>query len=230
MTNLHETVSLFTQLGGNLILSPESFAQKLSHIKAFVFDWDGVFNTGTKGENLPSTFSEPDSMGTNMLRYGYWRANGETLPTMAILTGAHNPVSHAFAQREHFHAVFMRFKYKVEAVEQFMDTYGLQWSEVSYCFDDIIDLSVAEQCGMRVLVRREANPLFLQYVRENDLCDYITAQPGGSYAVREVCELFLGIMGNYESTITGRIHYSQEYKRYLKQRNQTEPMLFTPDS
>jgi len=42
--------AIFTQLGGEFITPVSELAEKLSSVKAFIFDWDGVFNDGTKNE------------------------------------------------------------------------------------------------------------------------------------------------------------------------------------
>ena len=45
-------------------------------------------STPAKGEGAESTYSEPDSMGTNLLRYALWRQQGE-LPIAALITETH---------------------------------------------------------------------------------------------------------------------------------------------
>ena len=47
--------------------------QKLQQVKAFIFDWDGVFNDGRKDIQGNSGFSEIDSMGINMMRFSYYQ-------------------------------------------------------------------------------------------------------------------------------------------------------------
>ena len=44
---------------------------RLDKIKAFVFDWDGVFNNGAKDSEGASPFNEVDAMGTNLLRFNH---------------------------------------------------------------------------------------------------------------------------------------------------------------
>ena len=38
-----DLISLFEDLGGEFITPPVKLMQKWSKIKAFIFDWDGVF-------------------------------------------------------------------------------------------------------------------------------------------------------------------------------------------
>src|SRR5436853_3976192 len=44
-------------------------------------------------------------------------------------------------------------------------------------------------CGIRILVNRKTAPLFIKYVKENKLADYITGAESGKFPVREGCEL-----------------------------------------
>ena len=90
-------VEKFTAAGGNFVTPVEELIQKLAECRAVVFDWDGVFNAGRKGHTSSSGFAEVDSMGTNMLRYGLWRRQGE-LPYTAIITGENNESAIGFAQ------------------------------------------------------------------------------------------------------------------------------------
>jgi hypothetical protein len=45
--------TIFTKLGGQFMSSMEALEIKLGGIKAFVFDWDGVFNNGVKNIDNP---------------------------------------------------------------------------------------------------------------------------------------------------------------------------------
>ena len=51
---------MFEKAGGIFCTPAVSILQKLQTVKAFVFDWDGVFNDGTKGglPNWPEVVAE----------------------------------------------------------------------------------------------------------------------------------------------------------------------------
>src|SRR5580698_1227362 len=98
----------FEDAGGNFMNSYPWFVTKLSHVKAFLFDWDGVFNSGVKGEGIHSGFTEADSMGLNMLRLSYWLTNSK-IPLLGIITGQNNQSAIQLAKREHFNAVYYGF-------------------------------------------------------------------------------------------------------------------------
>ncbi|OQX97662.1 MAG: hypothetical protein B6I20_12200 [Bacteroidetes bacterium 4572_117] len=223
---LTEITKPFENLGGEFISSPKFIQEKLKGIKAFIFDWDGVFNSGTKGEGISSTYTEADSMGTNLLRFGYWLGHKE-LPIMAIITGENNLSAKKLAQREHFHHIYFKIANKATALEHLLNSYNLKEEEVAFCFDDVLDFPIAEKCGLRFMVRRDASPLFKQYAIENKLCDYITSQQGGNHAVREVSDLVLGLTGQINNVIKERTAFSELYTNYLTQRNTPVTKMFT---
>src|SRR6185436_226533 len=156
-------IKLFEKGGGEFISPPSLFIDKLKKVKAVLFNWDGVFNNGFKQGTYGSVFSEVDSMGTNMLRYALWRASS-VLPVTAIITGETNPSALQLAQRECFHAVYSHMKDKGEAFARFLTEYKLQPSEVLFFFDDVLDLSVAQQCGARIMIGRKSTPMLTQFV------------------------------------------------------------------
>jgi 3-deoxy-D-manno-octulosonate 8-phosphate phosphatase (KDO 8-P phosphatase) len=101
---------------------------------------------------------------------------------------------------------------------------------VAFVFDDVLDLSVASKAQLRFMVRRTASPLLMQYVRINRLADYITAHSGNNHAVREICELLLGLSGMYETVVSKRSAYDAQYARYIETRNQIPTMFFTREA
>lgn len=219
----------FENLGGEFVLPAEKIAEKLLNIKAFVFDWDGVFSLGAKGVGVSSSFTEADSMGTNMLRYSYWRKNEEKPLAMAIITGANNPTAIQFAKREHFYAVYSSIHDKSKAIEHFCKLNDIEPHQVACCFDDVNDFPMARICGLRFMVRRAASPLLLDFARENKLCDYITGSQSGQFAVREITDLVMGMHNVYNDVIFSRIEYDQAYQHYFKNRQARETVFFTND-
>lgn len=217
---------IFCAQGGEFITPTTVFSEKLKKIKAFIFDWDGVFNDGTKNEQGTSNFSEIDSMGVNLLRFGWWHTNSE-MPYTAVISGERNVLSFQLVKREHYDSCYFRIKHKIAALEHFMNIYDLRPEQVAFFFDDALDLSIAEQCGLRILIRHQGNPLFQRYVIDNGLVDYITGQTGGAFAVREGCELLLGLRQIHDQTLTKRLHFYPEYDQYLSERQLIESFFYT---
>ena len=209
----------FEKIGGRFMTSYPQIVGKIQMLKAIVFDWDGVFNTGTKGGGSPSTYNEADSMGTNLLRFGLFRLNGSVPPT-SIITGAVNETAIQFVEREHFDQLYFKSINKKTAFKDFLETHGLSASEVVFFYDDVLDLSLAEQCGLAIQIRRHGSPLFDSFTEKYNYPDYITGNYGGQNAIREGCELILGAAGLFEEVMADRLDFTDTYQKYLQTRNE----------
>ncbi len=223
---IEEIKELFENIGGNFVTDINIIQKKLESIKAYVFDWDGVFNDGSKGESKSSNYSEVDSMGTNILRLGHWLENSGTLPIVAIITGESNKMAHYIAERENFNHIYFSFKNKAMALQHLLKTFDLSANELAFFFDDILDFSIAQQCGLRFMISRDGSPLLHKYAIENNMADYISGQTGGQFAVREICELLLGLNKNYEKAVGVRTEFGKQYQEYLNQRSQVKLQKF----
>src|ERR1700739_4497109 len=106
----------YEAIGATFLLPENEMKQKLRTIKAFVFDWDGVFNTGEKNGGGSSSFNEVDSMGTNLLRFGYYLQHKQ-LPKTAVISGEKNETAFYFANREHFDASYFKIVNKKWALD-----------------------------------------------------------------------------------------------------------------
>ncbi len=214
---------------GTFILSPEAIRQKLQGIKAFVFDWDGVFNGGQKDEHGSSPFNEIDSMGTNMLRFNHYLRNGSNA-VVAIITGERNKAALSLARREHFNSVYCGIKFKADALKDLCSKHHIRPEEVAFMFDDVLDFSVAALCGLRIMVNRDCNPLLIRHALDHHLVDYLTASDGNHFAVREMTELLTGISGIYTETLNERSAFTTKYQDYLAARNTANTQLYTVEN
>ena len=222
---MQDIKGIFVKQGADFRASPLKIQEKLNGIKAFIFDWDGVFNSGRKGNNSSSDFTEGDAMGTNMLRFSYQLKNGFN-PMMFIVTGALNPTAIDFVNREHFNGLFVRFLNKVDALPVLKERFQLEPDQCAFIFDDILDLSLAAKVGLRFFVSKSSNPVLNRYVLQNNYSDYMTGHDGTENAVREVCELIIGLNENFEDTIKHRIDFSSVYSEYYNSRNKIVPSFF----
>jgi len=221
-------IESFTKAGGVFHIAPALFLERLKHIKAFVFDWDGVFNNGSKGEGLGSTYSEPDSVGTNLLRFSFWLSE-EAMPVFAIITGASNATAISFAKREHFNHVYSKALHKQDAAKHLCNHLGLKMSEICFFFDDVLDISIAREAGLRIFLPRKTGFAFNKYVADHLLSDYTCAMDGGNYGVREACELMMTLNGNFDDVVKNRVAFEGAYENYLDERNAIVPHYFVRD-
>ncbi|MBX2983877.1 MAG: hypothetical protein KF843_14460 [Flavobacteriales bacterium] len=203
---------------------PAELQRRMQNIKAVLFDWDGVFNDGWKDIDGGSPFSEVGSMGVNMLRFALWLKNGVN-PPAAVITGQINPHAEKFVQREKFHAIYMGYINKPDAFEVFLRDNDLKPQEVAFFFDDAIDLALAKECGLRVMIGRKGGERFTNHVIARGETDIVTANSGGENGLREATEAVIELIGNFADVFEHRAAFTEPYQRYLQERNATEPRV-----
>jgi 3-deoxy-D-manno-octulosonate 8-phosphate phosphatase (KDO 8-P phosphatase) len=204
--------------GGQFITMPDAFKLKLANLKAIVADWDGVFNNGCKSADMGSGFSEPDSLGLNMFRFAYWLETQTILP-IAIITGEPNESAKMLAVREKFNGLYFGTKDKKSALNHFTEANQLHLANTAIFFDDIIDVSMLKDTGLRFMVNRPGPKAFEEYIVKNHLADYITSTFGGQNAVREIAELLLVMNGSLDKVIEERTRFSDAFKTYMDARD-----------
>ena len=211
---------------GQFITSATFLKQKLKQVKAFVFDWDGVFNNGQKNLEGHSSFSEVDSMGINMMRFSHFLLNNK-LPVCAIISGENNQLAASFAKRENFHVNYYKVAHKETALLHLCNQYHISPADVLFVFDDVLDLSVAKLAGVRFMIGRKASPLLEKFAIENRLVDYVTHFDGGQNALREISEIVMALSNNFNLSIEQRMKFGDGYQSYLNLRKQILPELYT---
>jgi 3-deoxy-D-manno-octulosonate 8-phosphate phosphatase (KDO 8-P phosphatase) len=221
-----DIASLFTAKGANFLVKPEVIAHQLDRLKVIILDWDGVFNGGVKLADQGSPFSEVDSMGLNMLRFAYYLKHG-FIPAVIIVTGENNHPALHLSKREHFDGVYIKMKNKLSALHHIEAEFGAKREETGFVFDDILDLDLATEATLRFYITRNANPLLNQYITDNGLAEYYTANSGKDNAVREISELCIGLLGNYTEVLKERVGYSARYQAYLADRNKINTQIFS---
>jgi len=220
------SMNLSNHFIGKFITSEKEIASRLNNTKAIIFDWDGVFNNGFKQGQAGSGFSEVDSMGANLLRFSCFLKTKQ-LPLTAIISGEKNESAQFFANREHFDFSFYKIANKIEALNYICEQKKIKPEEVVYFFDDVLDLSIAKVCGVRILIAKQATALFTNYCINTNLVDYITANDGANCGVREACETLMTIGGNFSDVLTQRTNYSENYKQYIELRDTLSTLVFT---
>ena len=222
---MQDIESLFTGIGGQFYEPPSVIQQRLASIEAYIFDWDGVFNSGHKNAEGYSSFSEGDAMGINMLRFSHFLSRNNQ-PKIFVVTGEVNPATEKLAVREHLHAVFYKVKHKADVLPVLREDYALEPESCAFFFDDILDLSLARLVGLRFYLARRSNPVLNEYVIQNNLCEYAAGHNGDQNGVRECCELIMSLRDNAHETIAARANFSENYVRYLEERDQTNTLFF----
>lgn len=164
-------------------------------------------------------------MGTNLLRYGL-QLHHRRMPVTAVISGEKNLSAQEFVLREHFNCLYSGVKNKRAAVDHLCTRYGLEHAAIACVYDDVNDLAMADTCGVRVMIRRPASPLFAEHVRTRRLCDYVSGSCSQRYAVREVSELFLGLLGQYTEVVSSRTSFDSPYRDYFARRQAITPRFY----
>ena len=150
-------------------------------IKLLSLDVDGILTDGRlligpNGEEYKS-FNVKDGQGLKMLqRYGI---------KIAIISGRQSKAVEFRMSELGITQVFLGCKDKVPFLEKLLTNESLNLNEVGYMGDDLPDIPILKQVGLRATVS-DCHPAVKPHV------DFITKQPGGHGAVREVCDLIIG--------------------------------------
>lgn len=157
-------------------------------VRIAVFDVDGVLTDGSliygeRGEEL-KIFHVQDGLGLEMLR----RSGCE----VAILSARSSDVVARRMADLGILRVYQGMKDKRAGLLALLNESAYGKSDVAYTGDDLLDLPAMRESGLAIAVAN-AHPL----VRER--ADWVTTNPGGGGAVREVCELILRARGKLDS-------------------------------
>ncbi len=228
--NFEQIVNAYQHAGANFILPASELREKLKHIKAFVFDWDGVFNIGHKGVTSPSPFGEPDISGITLMRFAYYKLTG-SFPAIAIITGESNENALHLAGREHFNAIYMKVGNKAEAVEDLQKRLQIDAKEIGCFYDDYNDMPMTRVCGLRFMINKPSNLLYKSLMINEGWCDYITANIQPNNPIREITELIMGLLGQYKNCGISRAYADSDWTHFMSLRNQVKVDLYkkTPE-
>jgi 3-deoxy-D-manno-octulosonate 8-phosphate phosphatase (KDO 8-P phosphatase) len=174
---------------------PHSLVERLRNVKIFLCDVDGILTDATVymggGDAETKRFHIQDGLGLRLLqREGIkvgWISNR---PSMATAQRAKDLKIDFLHQMD---------GNKVTAIEKILGDVNLKWDDACYMGDDIVDLGALKRAGLAVTVPHSISEC-------QDLAHYVTEQPGGDGAVREVVEMILKAQGKWEALVR---HFSQ---------------------
>jgi 3-deoxy-D-manno-octulosonate 8-phosphate phosphatase (KDO 8-P phosphatase) len=161
---------------------------RAARIKLVAFDIDGVMTDGglhyTDDGHELKTFNVQDGLGVVLLR----RAGIK----VAIITGRTSNVVNCRAKDLGVEHVFHGVGDKGVVSGQLLEQLGLQWSELAFMGDDLIDLPAMTRCGLAI-APANARPI----VKER--AHMVTEASGGKGAVREAIEFILAAQGKLDA-------------------------------
>ncbi len=163
----------------------KKISEKLAKIKMLILDVDGVMTDGgilmdSDGREMKK-FNVRDGHGLVMIqRHGI---------QVAILTGRTSAVVEHRARDLRISEVYQGALNKKEVLATILEKNRLAPEEIAYMGDDIVDIPVLKMVGFSAAVADA-----LDVVKRS--VDFVTVQPGGKGAVREVCEMLLMAQGH----------------------------------
>lgn len=168
----------------------QDILNKAAQIRLAVFDVDGVLTDGSlylgdDGQEYKA-FNSRDGHGMKMLQ-----ASGVAI---GIITGRQSQVVSLRMASLGIEHVYQGQLDKLPAFEALIDKLGLSPEQVAYVGDDVIDLPILLRAGLAVAVQ-DAHPLVKQHSH------WITPNPGGRAAARDVCELIMQAQGTLEGQL-----------------------------
>ncbi|MEO8427299.1 MAG: HAD-IIIA family hydrolase [Verrucomicrobiota bacterium] len=158
---------------------PSSLNRKLTRIKLFLCDVDGVLTDASVWvgvENEIKRFNIQDGLGMLLLmREGI---------KVGWISNRPSPATTLRAEELKIDFLYQQKGKKVDAIEEILGQTGSSWLEVCYMGDDIVDLGALKRAGVAVAVPNGN-------AEARAMADFVTKSPGGRGAVREVVELIL---------------------------------------
>jgi 3-deoxy-D-manno-octulosonate 8-phosphate phosphatase (KDO 8-P phosphatase) len=164
--------------------------QRAARVKVMIFDVDGVLTDGSltydaNGE-ATKTFYVLDGLGIQLLQ----RTGVQT----AIISARQSPIVVTRARDLGINHVYQGIHDKRVAFAKLLEATGATVEQCGYIGDDVIDLPLLTKVGFAVTV-----PTGHPEVQHR--AHYVTKNPGGRGAVREVCDMVMRAQGTYEKAL-----------------------------
>jgi 3-deoxy-D-manno-octulosonate 8-phosphate phosphatase (KDO 8-P phosphatase) len=162
---------------------------RLRRVKLFLCDVDGVLTNGTvilgDGKEYKA-FNIQDGLGMLILkRVGI---------KVGWVSNRPSPVSQQRADELKIDYFFQAKGSKVEAIQAILKEAQLDWDDICYIGDDVVDLGALKRAGVAVAVANAID-------EARDVAHYVTRAHGGHGAVREVIRLILVAQDKWQSVI-----------------------------
>ena len=163
-----------------MAIDPVSLYSKAKKIRLLILDVDGVLTDGRivynqKGEQI-HFFHVHDGFGIKLLlKAGL---------NVSVISARKSPALSFRATELGIEKLYAGVKDKPAVYMTLLKELCLGDEEVCYVGDDWLDIPLLKKAGLSVTVPGAAHPV-------KDFVHYVTSRPGGSGAVREVCDLIL---------------------------------------
>ena len=176
------------------MLEPAEVERRAARVKLLLLDCDGVLTDGRitlVGEaDEQKSFHTRDGHGLVLLHRAGLRSGIISGRTSSAVVRRARDLGITYVQQGALD--------KIEVFDRLLTSEGFDAGQVAFVGDDVTDIPLMRRSGLALAVA-DATPDTLAAAH------YVTALPGGSGAVREVCELILKAQGVWDELM----------KRYL---------------
>jgi 3-deoxy-D-manno-octulosonate 8-phosphate phosphatase (KDO 8-P phosphatase) len=167
----------------------KALTARLRRVKLFLCDVDGVLTDGRifMGDGKEyKAFSIQDGLGMLILQKEGIK--------VGWVSNRPSPVSQQRAEELKIDYFFQKKGSKVEAIEAILNEAGVDWDEICYMGDDVVDLGALKRAGVAVAVDNGID-------EAKAMAHYVTRAHGGHGAVREVVRLILVAQDKWKNVI-----------------------------
>ena len=173
---------------------PLSVPEAAARIRLLLMDVDGVLTDG-------KVYNVPDARGNMVETKGFDTQDGISLQWLSwkglktgVISGRVSPATEIRAKQCNMTYVYQGHIEKIPIIEEILKQSGITAEEVAYMGDDLTDVVVMNRVGLSIATAN-ARP-------EVKRCAmYVTQNPGGQGAVREVVELLLKAQGHWDDLL-----------------------------
>ena len=163
---------------------------KAKRIRSLILDVDGVMTNGeiiysNKNEEL-KLFNVRDGLGIRMLIH-------EGIKVI-LISGRKSRAVDLRAEDLGIKEVYQGVRNKVEIFEEILQKHKITPDQVGFIGDDLVDIPLLFRVGFAVAVADAVEEV-------KKVVHYVTRNPGGKGAVREICDLILKSQGKWETIL-----------------------------
>lgn len=164
----------------------DALQEKIRRIRFLILDVDGVLTDGgiifDEDGRETKRFDVRDGHGMKMLM----RCDVEII----LLTGRKSKVVEHRARDLDISQVYQGVWNKLEVFEEILRNNNLTGQEVAFVGDDVVDVPVLRRVGVSFAVADAVEEV-------KKVVHYISENPGGKGAVREICEIIMKAKGRW---------------------------------
>ncbi len=171
----------------------KNYKEILGDITTFIFDVDGVFTDGTllvtsSGEMLRKMSVKDGYALKTAIQKGY---------NVCIISGGTNQGVKERLQGLGVTDIYLGAHLKAEPLEEYLDIYNIDASQVVYMGDDLPDIP-----PMKMVALATAPQNAVQEVKA--IADYVSHKNGGDGCVRDIIEQVLKVRGDWNDNFSAK--------------------------